>query len=98
MVAPADVIHTGKPSDVEPKPPTTQPPAAAGRKQTVQQLKTIIRTISKTGGNVAGSEPIVQIEAYLAEFFGAGWRLFAVTHLNDVPEGHTMAWTLVRDI
>lgn len=90
MVAPAEVVRTGLPSEVEPK--------SAVRKSSAQQLHTIIRTISKTGGNVSDSMPIIQIEAYLAEYFSAGWRLFSVSPLANVPEGHIVMWTLVRDI
>ena len=74
--------------------PSPHPRENSGR----AELKTVVRTFSRTGGYLANANafPGAQIDAYVASFLDEGYKLVNTHYLGENPEGFIMMYVLVR--
>jgi len=74
-----------------------EPVAAEETVANPQLIHHVIRTISKDNSGEGGSWPLEQIETYLAQWLGTGWRLQSVHVLERLPEGYVVMWALTKN-
>lgn len=59
-------------------------------------VKTIVRTLSKSGEYNQGAEPASQVDMYVASFLEEGFELVNTHYIGEFDEGYGMIYVLAR--